>query len=633
MPSSTIWNNHYVGAGRQTCSWSVPSGCTADSLYVKREGGTTSVYLYWRDGQWKLSGTQSSTYAVSGTSGSETFFSGGTSGGSSYATVIVNYHTVEAASTISASNITFPNNINNRTVMSTVNISNSTMNISNLRHTVTWTCGSFTGSVTTNLGDTSASFNIYDACAQFPAGSSATMTISCVTRNSSNQQIGSATSANIILTLPQINPLLTVNATVNNSTQWHTRNISEITSVHISGTCTPAFNGNVSSIRVTGGGVDVYKTLSDFTTGFDVLISQSGSIALTVTATCSRGWSTQVSSDAFTFLQYTTPSIIASCYRCNRAGVTKPDGTFIACQVQFEYTLFDDSITPNNAPTVTFYYSSDSGSTWEAFTPSRTTSVNNSTTILRITPEAAGETDETADGGFRTDHIYRIRAAINDTVGQDNGLIGSATSAAVGTAEVFMRWDHGHNAFGFGAYPSENNSVYLNPTWKLFTHGNEIIDLLHPVGSVYMSINNVDPSTIFPGTVWSPINQDQYLMSAGATVAGGTTGGSATHTHTTSGHTLTAAELPQHYHGYLDWWNTSLQSGQTDTRAAVAVNGDTQGGANMNNRSRTNGVIMSTTDMSVRTGNNINQPHDHGDTGAASNKPPYYAVYMWVRTA
>ena len=94
-----------------------------------------------------------------------------------------------------------------------------------------------------------------------------------------------------------------------------------------------------------------------------------------------------------------------------------------------------------------------------------------------------------------------------------------------------------------------------------------------------------------------------------------------------------AAELPQHYHGYLDWWNTSYDSGQTDTRAAVAVNGDTHGGANMNNRSRTNGVIMSTTDMSVRTGNNINQPHDHGDTGAASNKPPYYAVYMWVRTA
>lgn len=80
-----------------------------------------------------------------------------------------------------------------------------------------------------------------------------------------------------------------------------------------------------------------------------------------------------------------------------------------------------------------------------------------------------------------------------------------------------------------------------------------MLDTIYPVGSIYMSVNNVSPSTLFGGT-WEAI-QDRFLLAAGESYSGGTTGGSAKHTPsgTLSGgavgnHTLTVAETPAHTH-------------------------------------------------------------------------------------
>lgn len=659
MGSTIYWSNHWVGAGAQTVSWSVPAGCTADSLYVKREGGSASVYLYWRNGQWKLSGTQSSTYAVSGTSGSETFFAGGTSGGSCTATVILYYHTVEAASTINASNITFPNDINNRSVSSTVTISNSTMNMNEIHHVITWTCGAFTGSVTTSNGATSASYNIYDACAQFPTGSSANMTITCTTYKNSNQ-IGSPTSKTITLSLPQINPLLTGDVAVQ-ANQWNGRNLAGQTTIRFSGTCTPAFHSTTPVIHIVGGGVDVYVpnnqiTLQSGTETYDwyvdAISSLYGSFTFTILCQCSRGWASNITAGnssggqyqptTITFVPYTPPTISASCYRCNRAGNTQANGTFIACRIHFDYTIFNDTITPNNTASVEFFYASSTATDWTAWNPSVTTVINDSTTVLRLTTPDVSETDETADGGFYPDRQYKIRAVITDALNNS-----AAAASSIGTAEVFMRWDHGHNAFGFGAYPFADNSVYLSPSWTFHTHGQEIIDLIHPIGSIYISINNTSPATLFPGTYWRRIS-GRYLIAAGAPNANddnsigsitggwnaivGTKAGGDAHSHATQNHTLTISEIPQHYHGMLDWWNTSYSG--SGTRAAVAVNGDGSGSADVrNNRSRSDGVIQSASNMTVRTGTAIGQPHNHGATETGWNLPPYFAVNMWLRVA
>ena len=67
----------------------------------------------------------------------------------------------------------------------------------------------------------------------------------------------------------------------------------------------------------------------------------------------------------------------------------------------------------------------------------------------------------------------------------------------------------------------------------------DLFDLLYPIGSIYLSTNNVNPGTLF-GNTWEQI-QDTFLLAAGSTYSAGSTGGEANHT-------LTESELPGHTH-------------------------------------------------------------------------------------
>ena len=42
----------------------------------------------------------------------------------------------------------------------------------------------------------------------------------------------------------------------------------------------------------------------------------------------------------------------------------------------------------------------------------------------------------------------------------------------------------------------------------------DLIDMIYPIGSVYISVSSTNPATLFGGT-WSQINEGYYLMSAG----------------------------------------------------------------------------------------------------------------------
>lgn len=70
---------------------------------------------------------------------------------------------------------------------------------------------------------------------------------------------------------------------------------------------------------------------------------------------------------------------------------------------------------------------------------------------------------------------------------------------------------------------------------------NSILDMVYPVGAIYMSVNNVSPANFLGGT-WERI-KDRFLLSSGDSYAAGNTGGEATHA-------LSAAEMPAHGHSY-----------------------------------------------------------------------------------
>ena len=120
------------------------------------------------------------------------------------------------------------------------------------------------------------------------------------------------------------------------------------------------------------------------------------------------------------------------------------------------------------------------------------------------------------------------------------------------------------------------------------------MSMIYPVGSIYMSVNNVSPSTLFGGT-WEQI-KDKFLLSAGDTYNAGDEGGEATHK-------LTIDEMPSHNHTW--GWKSSAASGNNTWNSAGS---DKTG---------------SSSDIIGNTGGG--KPHN--------NMPPYLAVYMWKRTA
>lgn len=130
---------------------------------------------------------------------------------------------------------------------------------------------------------------------------------------------------------------------------------------------------------------------------------------------------------------------------------------------------------------------------------------------------------------------------------------------------------------------------------------NEIGLKIYPVGSIYMSVNSAEPSTLFGGT-WARI-KDAFLLSAGDIYDAGTTGGEATHT-------LTTEEMPQHRHA----------SGTGYSSSTVP---DYFGGSTANYGIRSGDKTDASVIWSDYEGNNV----------AHNNLPPYLAVYVWQRTA
>lgn len=129
-----------------------------------------------------------------------------------------------------------------------------------------------------------------------------------------------------------------------------------------------------------------------------------------------------------------------------------------------------------------------------------------------------------------------------------------------------------------------------------------LIDKIYPVGSIYMSVNNVTPATLFGGT-WEQI-KDKFLLSAGDTYSAGSTGGEATHT-------LTVDEMPNHRHNGID----------IDGVYVIGWDNGSAKGINMTSQN-----YNSSTGNRWRTGlNGGDQPHN--------NMPPYLAVFVWKRTA
>ena len=181
----------------------------------------------------------------------------------------------------------------------------------------------------------------------------------------------------------------------------------------------------------------------------------------------------------------------------------------------------------------------------------------------------------------------------------------------------------------------------------------DLYNLIYPIGSIYLSVNSVDPSTLFGGT-WEKI-KDKFLLSDGDTYSIGSTGGEATHTltidempsHNHSASTDTQGDHTHdvwtdtqgnHYHGlYGRSWSWG-QTNATESIQASAVSG--YWGNNALSSRPENGGTLWGGSHAHNVGMNGAGSHAHtvtvnnsGAGAAHNNMPPYLTVNVWKRIA
>lgn len=129
----------------------------------------------------------------------------------------------------------------------------------------------------------------------------------------------------------------------------------------------------------------------------------------------------------------------------------------------------------------------------------------------------------------------------------------------------------------------------------------KIIDLIYPVGSIYISANAVSPATLFGGS-WEQI-QGRFMLTSGNGYSLGATGGSANH-----GHSLNNGRADITFDNgylYIRYLNEGFRANSWTSIASGTID----------NYTTKSSVLL------------------HGSTDNASSMPPYIVVNAWKRTA
>lgn len=124
-----------------------------------------------------------------------------------------------------------------------------------------------------------------------------------------------------------------------------------------------------------------------------------------------------------------------------------------------------------------------------------------------------------------------------------------------------------------------------------------------PIGSIYMTVSNTSPESLFGGT-WERISE-RFLLGASSSYPAGSTGGE-------SAHTLTQSELPNYSLSVAN--GSNVIRSKTGSSADAYVQTQSSGWGIPNWESKT---------VTVASG---------GSGKAHNNMPPYLSVWIWKRT-
>lgn len=194
-----------------------------------------------------------------------------------------------------------------------------------------------------------------------------------------------------------------------------------------------------------------------------------------------------------------------------------------------------------------------------------------------------------------------------------------------------------HGGIAFDIVPTENSPNGIT-SGAVYTAVQQIMDLMHPVGSLYFTLDSTNPATMFGGQwVREAVGKTIFGVDADDTDfdSSGETGGAKTQTiginGTVGDHTLTVNEMPAHGHGTGD---------DTYKRHVVATSSITDGTCgSLSGTSRVypyvssgNSFATMMSNESVGGGAAHNHPFSANDI-TVNKLPPYMTCYIWRRVA
>ena len=503
---------------------------------------------------------------------------------------------------------------------------------SSFTHTLTWECGSYSGTIATKSPATSWDFTPELKLASVaPYGQKVYCTYTLSTYNGSTL-VGTDSKSAWFAIPSSVKPSCTLSLSDSKGyASTYGGYIQGESQLSVTINATQAYSSPISRYSASANGV-TYSTQT-FTTS---VLTNVGSNTISATVTDGRGRPGSTSS-SITVLEYKRPRITnLKVRRCNADGTENDRGGY--GKISFHCTI--TPLSNKNTKACSMDYRQSGTSEWTA-----APTINLSAYDQDCNPPVIQMSDS---------HSYEVRIKLLDRFGTTIATTSVSTGyclyhiPASGKGITFGGIAEGDGfsvkmdaTFGENVNMKKDLQVngevtgkYVTATWLRtlattdlgktppkvavldnfgYIYYRKTVDLIYPVGSIYMSVNATNPKELFGGT-WEQI-QGKFLLGMSSSYPAGSTGGEATHK-------LTVSEMPSH--------DGHLSAGIAGTVPMGHGNYEGYLNKNVSNPYPGGGYRG----WNVYAGNELHPASEAVGGGQPhNNMPPYLAVYIWKRTA
>lgn len=380
--------------------------------------------------------------------------------------------TIPRKSTLTASNGT----------LGTAQTLKVTRQASSFTHTITYTCGSASGTVCTKSSNTSISWTPpLSLASQNTTGTSVSVTFTITTYNGSTS-VGSNTKS-ITCSIPSsVKPSCSVSVTdATDIYNTYGAFVEGLSQFKVTVTPTKSYGSDIKSYKTTANG-STY-TSSSFTTG--VLLS-SGSLTVSTTVTDKRGRSGSASVTK-TVLDYSVPVISKlTVRRCNENGTDNDQGEYV--QVIFSASV--TSLNNKNSASYILKYkkTSDAGYTTIPFSDyTNTYSVTNASYIFPANSSSS----------------YDVELDVKDS----HNTSSRVTTASTGF--TLMHWGVSGDCMGIGKIAELTGTLDIGLQTRLYG------GLIYPILEPNTDLNDIQTAGFYAGENVSNYNYANCPLTSG----------------------------------------------------------------------------------------------------------------------